>query len=127
MGHPGRPGCPICDRSAPDGEPVSAAEPAAAARAPRASTSCASPSRVIAEGSSTARTTVASISTATARPTPSCLNSSSDNVPKMLNTPTMTAAALVTTPADDVTPRATASLVGRPESCASRIRLTTKT
>ena len=47
---------------------------------------------------------VASISTAAARPTPSCLNSSSDSVAKMLNTPTITAAALVTTPADDVTP-----------------------
>ena len=54
------------------------------------------------------------MSTAAARPTPSCLNSSSDSVAKMLNTPTITAAALVTTPADDVTPCATAARVGIP-------------
>ena len=44
---------------------------------------------------------VASMSTATARPTPICLNSSSDSVAKIENTPTITIAALVTTPAVD--------------------------
>ena len=49
------------------------------------------------------------------------------STPKMLNTPTITAAALVTTPAEAVTPRAMAMRVGRPDSWASRIRLTTNT
>ena len=85
------------------------------------------PSSAIAAGSSTARTIVASMSTAVASPIPSCLNSSSDSVAKMLNTPIITAAALVTTPAEAVTPRATAARVGSPSACASRTRLTTKT
>lgn len=78
-------------------------------------------------GNSTPRTSVASTSTATARPTPSCLNSSIDNVAKMLNTATITTAALVTTPADRETPVVTASRRGMPACAASRTRETTKT
>ena len=50
-------------------------------------------------GSSTARTTVASSGMATERPTPICLNSTSESVPKTAKTATITAAALVTVPA----------------------------
>src|SRR5262249_5725961 len=57
------------------------------------------PSSFIDAGSSTARTIVASSSTATARPTPICLMSSVDSVAKMENTATITNAALVTVPA----------------------------
>ena len=74
-------------------------------------------------GSSTARTIVASIRIATARPTPICLNSSSDSVAKIANTATITTAALVTTPAVLLIPCATASSVRMPRSTASRIRL----
>ena len=42
---------------------------------------------------------VASISTATASPTPICLNMMNERLPKIANTATITAAALVTTPA----------------------------
>src|SRR5262249_49935005 len=63
-----------------------------------------SPSSFIEAGSSTARTMVASISTAAARPTPACLTSSAVSVPKIENTPTITSAALVTTPAVRVIP-----------------------
>ena len=63
------------------------------------------------EGSSTARTTVASSSTASARPTPSCLRLVSESVTKVRKTNTMITAALVTTPADDVMPELTASRV----------------
>ena len=42
---------------------------------------------------------VASIRTATARPTPACLISSDESVPNSEKTATMTSAALVTTPA----------------------------
>ena len=46
---------------------------------------------------------------ATARPTPNCLNISSDSAPKAENTPNMTTAALVTTPAVDLIPTEIAS------------------
>ncbi len=52
----------------------------------------------MAAGSRTPRTCVASIKTATARPTPSCLKISSDRGAKIANTETITTAALVTTP-----------------------------
>ena len=42
---------------------------------------------------------VASSRTANARPTPICLNIIHESVPKRANTPTITMAALVTTPA----------------------------
>jgi len=42
---------------------------------------------------------VTSIRTAAARPTPACLSSSDESVPKRAKTQTMTAAAAVTTPA----------------------------
>jgi hypothetical protein len=48
----------------------------------------------------TPRTTVASISTAPARPTPSILTSIMERVAKIENTATMITAALVTTPAE---------------------------
>ena len=50
-------------------------------------------------GSRTPRMSVASSRTAKARPTPICLNIMNESVPKIANTPTMTTAALVTTPA----------------------------
>ena len=74
-------------------------------------------------GRSTARTIVASISTAAARPTPACLISSDESVPKIEKTPTMTRAALVTTPAVTVIPCRTASSDVIPESTPSRTRL----
>ena len=85
------------------------------------------PSNVISAGSTTARIIVASMRIAVARPTPICFMSSPLSVPKMENTPTITAAALVTTPADRVMPCATASRFGTPRCTASRMRLTTKT
>ena len=51
-----------------------------------------------------------------ARPTPACLTSSDDSVPKIAKTPNMTSAALVTTAAVAVIPCRTASSVGRPAS-----------
>ena len=72
-----------------------------------------SPSSAITDGSSTARITVASISTEIARPTASCLNCCTLSVPNTENTATMMIAALVTTPAVDRIPYATASRVGQ--------------
>ena len=86
-----------------------------------------SPSSAITEGSSTARITVASISTEIARPTASCLNCCTLSVPNTANTATMMIAALVTTRAVDRIPYATACRVGRPWSCPSLIRDTTNT
>src|SRR3954451_6737836 len=86
-----------------------------------------SPSSVIVAGSSTARTSVASISTATARPTPIILKSSALSVAKIANTAIITTAALETTPAVDLMPWLTASSVFMPRSTASRIRLTMNT
>ena len=73
-------------------------------------------------GSRTARTMVASIRTAVASPTPIILKSSELSVAKMPNTATITAAALVTTPAVALMPVATASSVRLPRSNASRTR-----
>ena len=73
-----------------------------------------SPSSFMAAGSSTARTSVASSAMATARPTPICLNSIRLSVAKIENTPTITTAALVTTPAVALMPCATASSVRSP-------------
>ena len=47
---------------------------------------------------------VASMRTATARPTPNCLKIIACSVPKIEKTATITIAALVTTPAVDLTP-----------------------
>ena len=58
-----------------------------------------SPSSFIAAGSRTARTIVASMRIAAARPTPIILKSSIPSVAKIENTATITIAALVTTPA----------------------------
>jgi hypothetical protein len=82
-----------------------------------------SPSSFIAAGSSTARTMVASISTAVARPTPNCFSITTDSVAKIEKTKTITIAALVTTPAVVLIPNATASSVFMPRSYASLIRL----
>src|ERR671935_523001 len=86
-----------------------------------------SPSSFIVAGSSTPRTIVASIRIATASPTPNCLNIKIDSVPKTENTPTMTTAALVTTPAVDLIPTEIASSIPAPRWKASRIRLTMNT
>ena len=58
------------------------------------------------DGSSTMRTSVASIRTAVANATPSCLKSTSLSVAKMANTATITRAALEMTPAVVVIPSA---------------------
>src|SRR5689334_21791386 len=63
-----------------------------------------SPSSFIDAGSSTARTIVASIRTAVARPTPNCFRNMNCSVPKIEKTPNITSAALVTTPAVDLIP-----------------------
>src|SRR5919106_1010030 len=86
-----------------------------------------SPSSFIEAGSNTPRTIVASIRTAAASPTPNCLNPSKDSAPKTEKTATMTTAALVTTPAVDLIPCATASSMLAPRSKVSRIRLRMKT
>src|SRR5215211_4084937 len=82
-----------------------------------------SPSSFIVAGSSTPRMIVASISTATASPTPSCLKISNESVAKIAKTEIITIAALVTTPAVVLIPCVTASSVDRPRSKASRIRV----
>jgi hypothetical protein len=66
------------------------------------------PRSFITEGKRTARTTVASMKTATARPIPTCLNSSAESVAKTEKTAIMIAAALVTTPAVVLIPWPTA-------------------
>ena len=66
---------------------------------------------------------MASISTAAAAPTPSCLTSSTDSVANRPNTPTITIAALVTVPAVSLMPSVTASSVGMPLSTSSLTRL----
>ena len=82
-----------------------------------------SPRSFIVAGSSTARTIVASIRIATARPTPICLKSSELSVAKIANTATITIAALVTVPAVARIPCETAASVDIPRSNASRTRL----
>ena len=75
-----------------------------------------SPSSFIDAGRSTARTIVASIRTAAARPMPISLKSTYGRTVKTANTPTMTKAALVTVPAVDLMPCAIALSVERPRS-----------
>src|SRR4051794_3698606 len=58
-----------------------------------------SPNSFMVAGSRTPRMSVASMSTATARPTPSSLKMSSESVAKIAKTEIITIAALVTTPA----------------------------
>ena len=72
-----------------------------------------SPSSFIVAGRSTARTMVASIRTAAARPIPISFMSMIGSVAKTAKTPTMTMAALVTTPAVVLMPCATASARSR--------------
>ena len=74
---------------------------------------------MIAAGSATPRTIVASISTAAASPTPSCLNSSSPSVANTAKMTTITSAALVTAPPVAATPSAAASRAR--ESGATRL------
>ena len=73
------------------------------------------------------RTAVASIRTATARPTPSVLTSTNDRVAKIENTATMMTAALVTTPALAAMPSVSASVMASPCWHRSRMRLRMKT
>src|SRR5262245_12154254 len=75
-----------------------------------------SPSSFIVAGSSTARTTVASSSTATASPTPIIFMSTNPSVAKIAKTATMTTAALVTTLAVERIPWETACSVVMPLS-----------
>jgi hypothetical protein len=69
------------------------------------------------------RTTVASISTAAPRRTPSIFSWISDKVASTENTATMITAALVTTPALLAMPPTTASGVAAPRARNSRILL----
>lgn len=71
--------------------------------------------------------TVASTRMAAERPTPIIFISIIESVAKMANTDTITAAALVITPAVSAMPRCTASRTGIPPSTSSRIRLSTNT
>jgi len=64
---------------------------------------------------------------ATANPTPIIFISSIDSVAKIANTDTMTAAALVTTPAVSLMPWRTASGALNPDAAYSRTRLNTNT
>ena len=64
---------------------------------------------------------------AAARPMPISFMSTIGSVTKTRNAPTITTAALVTTPAVVVIPCSTASSVLSPRSYASRIRLRMKT
>ena len=73
-----------------------------------------SPSSFIVDGSSTARTIVASIRTAVASPTPICFKKRIESVAKIANTLTITMAALVTTPAVVLIPCPIASSVVGP-------------
>ena len=82
-----------------------------------------SPRSFIVAGSSTARTSVASMRTAAARPTPICFMSTMLSVAKVAKTPTMMIAALVTVEAVALMPCATASSVFMPLSNASRTRV----
>ena len=82
-----------------------------------------SPSSFIVAGSSTPRTSVASSRTATARPMPISFMSRIGMSANTANAPTITSAALVTTPAVVMIPWATASSVFIPRSYASRTRL----
>jgi hypothetical protein len=66
---------------------------------------------------------VASMNTATARPTPSCFMSSVESEAKIANTAIITTAALVTVDAVLRMPRSTASSVDTPRSTSSLIRL----
>jgi hypothetical protein len=74
------------------------------------------PCTVIVAGSSTARTRVASIWIAAARPTPSCFIDWSPPVANIANVITITAAALVIATAVLLIPCATAFSVDRPRS-----------
>ncbi len=86
-----------------------------------------SPRSFIEAGRRIARTIVASIRIAAARPTPNCFSISIESVAKMAKTPTITIAALVTTEAVVLIPWLIASSLVIPPSYASRIRLRMKT
>ena len=70
---------------------------------------------------------VASIRIAVASPTPNCLKNSSESRPKIEKTPTITTAALVTTPAVRLIPSEIASSMDAPPLNASRMRPITRT
>jgi hypothetical protein len=86
-----------------------------------------SPSSFIVAGSRTARTMVASSSTATARPTPNILATTSGSSTKAAKTEIMISAALVMTRAVEPTPSTTARLGSRCCRYCSRTRLSRKT
>ena len=81
------------------------------------------PRSLIEAGSTTPRISVASISTAAARPTPNSCRSISESVAKIENTATITAAAAVTTPAEPRMPCSTAASLPMPRSQPSLMRL----
>ena len=85
------------------------------------------PSRTMMDGRMTIRTRVASTRTAMARPIPICFISIIPQRGETAKTDTITAAALVTTPADSVTPSRTASCGVSPRWTPSRIRPRTNT
>jgi 5'/3'-nucleotidase SurE len=81
-----------------------------------------SPSSSIVEGTSTSRTTVASTSTATARPSPMIFSATSGPKTKLPKTHTMIAAAAVMTRAVNANPSATAVALSPLRSYSSRMR-----
>src|SRR5437763_10826032 len=85
------------------------------------------PMRIISEGTSRHRTTVASRITATARPTPNCLIVGSPLSTKLPNTNTMISAAAVITRALVTSPDVTALRLSSPACTCSSIWLTRKT
>ena len=86
-----------------------------------------SPSRRISEGTSRARTIVASSITPTAIPTAICFMKKTELTPKARKTTAMqTAAAVITRPVRPI-PIATASSLLSPRSCCSLIRAITST
>ena len=86
-----------------------------------------SPSSRISEGTSSARTIVASISTASAVPTPSCLMKMICEVAKAPIAITNSSAAKVTMRPVRSSPSATASSLGAPASWASLMRVSRNT
>ena len=86
-----------------------------------------SPSSFIADGTISVRTSVASSSTATARPKPICWNITRPPLAKPANTATMISAAPVMMPAVLPMPAATAAVLSPLRSYSSLMRLSRKT
>ncbi len=124
---PGRPApAPGSDSKDRAGTPAGTARPSTLSRgmirfSQRGSHQFARPSSSMVAGTSTMRTSVASMSTATARPRPMSLMARSSATTKLPNTHTMMAAAAVITRAVDASPSTTARLLSPERSYSSLI------